>query len=58
MHNNLLHSLALNISCSLLSAAELQDGIAKQPTTYLHTKTDLDSTEWQILREVAYPELI
>ena len=36
IHNNLLHlSVALNISYSLLSAAQLQDGITKQPSTYV-----------------------
>ena len=36
IHNNLLHlSVALNISYSLLSAEELQDGITKQPSTYV-----------------------
>ena len=28
-------SVALNISYSLLSAAELRDGITKQPSTYV-----------------------
>ena len=36
IHNNLLHlSVALSISYSLLSAAELRDGITKQPSTYV-----------------------
>ena len=38
IHNDLLHlPVALNISYSysLLSAAELRDGITKQPCTYL-----------------------
>ena len=36
IHNTLLHlSVALNISYSLLSAAELQDGITKQSSTYV-----------------------
>ena len=36
IHNNLLHlSVALNISFSLLSAAELQDGITKQSISYV-----------------------
>ena len=35
IYNNLLRlSVALNISYSLLSAAELRDGITKQPSTY------------------------
>ena len=40
IYNNLLRlSVALNISYSLLSAAELRDGITKQPSTY----------EWRVL---------
>ena len=36
IHNILLHlSVALNISYSLLSAAELRDGITKQSSTYV-----------------------
>ena len=36
MHSNLLHlSVALNISYSPLCAAELQDGITKQQSTYV-----------------------
>ena len=36
IYNNLLRlSVALNISYSLLSAAELRDGITKQPSTYV-----------------------
>ena len=36
IHNNLLHfSVALNISYSLLSTAELRDGITKQTSTYV-----------------------
>ena len=36
IHNNVLHLLIpLNISYSLLSAAELRDGITKQPSTYI-----------------------
>ena len=36
IHNNLFHlSIALKVSYSLLSEAELQDGITKQPSTYI-----------------------
>ena len=35
IHNNLLHLSALNISYSLLSAAELRDRITKQTSTYV-----------------------
>ena len=36
VYNNLLRlSVALNISYSLLSTAELRDGITKQPSTYV-----------------------
>ena len=36
IQNNLLHlSVALNISYGLLSAAELQHEITKQPSTYI-----------------------
>ena len=36
IYNNLLRlSVALNISYSLLSAAELRDGITKQPSAYV-----------------------
>ena len=36
IHNNLLYlSVALNISYSLFSAAELRDRITKQPSTYV-----------------------
>ena len=36
IHNNLLYlSVALNISYSLFSAAELRDRIIKQPSTYV-----------------------
>ena len=36
IHNNLLYlSVALNISYSLLSAAELRDKITKQTSTYV-----------------------
>ena len=36
IHNNLLYlSVALNISYSLFSAAELRDRITKQPSAYV-----------------------
>ena len=36
IHDHLLHlAVALNISHSLLSAAELGDGMTKQPSTYV-----------------------
>ena len=44
-------SVALNISNSLLSAAELRGGITKT-TEYLHMKSVVDSVELRMLRRV------